>query len=120
MDDMRAKPTCDAMVFVAVLELSFRTWNALYSSATRALVLGERLPMIGGLLSYRQSHGTALCAHVAGDSADAVAVRMPGSVGAPRIDIPPALPPPHDSMPAYNGLWFTAPELAVPLIRTPA
>ena len=53
-----------------------------HSFASRALALGESLPMIGKLLGHTQVQTTARYAHLARDSVKASASRIAGSIGA--------------------------------------
>ena len=53
-----------------------------HSFASRALALGESLPMIGKLLGHTQVETTARYAHLARDSVKASASRIAGSIGA--------------------------------------
>ena len=52
-----------------------------HSFASRALALGESLPMIGKLLGHTQVQTTARYAHLARDSVKASASRIAGSIG---------------------------------------
>ena len=51
-----------------------------HSYASRALALGESLPMIGRLLGHRQIETTARYAHLARDSAQEAAERVAASI----------------------------------------
>ena len=53
-----------------------------HSFASRALALGESLPMIGKLLGHSQVETTARYAHLARDSMQASAARIAASIGA--------------------------------------
>ena len=53
-----------------------------HSFASRALALGESLPMIGKLLGHTQVQTTARYAHLQRDSIKASASRIAGSIGA--------------------------------------
>ena len=53
-----------------------------HSYASRALALGESLPMIGRLLGHRQIETTARYAHLARDSAQEAAERVAASISA--------------------------------------
>ena len=53
-----------------------------HSFASRALALGESLPMIGKLLGHRRVRTTARYAHLARDSVKASAARVADSIGA--------------------------------------
>ena len=53
-----------------------------HSYASRALALGESLPMIGRLLGHRQVRSTARYAHLARDSVETSAFKVAGSIGA--------------------------------------
>ena len=53
-----------------------------HSYASRALALGESLPMIGRLLGHRQIETTARYAHLARDSAQEAAERVAASIAA--------------------------------------
>ena len=53
-----------------------------HSFASRALALGENLPMIGKLLGHNQIQTTARYAHLERDSVKASAVRVAASIGA--------------------------------------
>ena len=61
-----------------------RIHNLRHSYASRALALGESLPMIGRLLGHKQIETTARYAHLARDSAQEAAER----VAAARIEVP--------------------------------
>ena len=52
-----------------------------HSWASRALALGESLPMIGRLLGHSQVETTARYAHLASDSAHDAAARIAASIG---------------------------------------
>ena len=52
-----------------------------HSFASRALALGESLPMIGKLLGHRRVESTARYAHLARDSVHAAAARIARSIG---------------------------------------
>ena len=52
-----------------------------HSFASRALVLGESLPMIGKLLGHARVQTTARYAHLGGDSVKAAAARIAASIG---------------------------------------
>ena len=53
-----------------------------HSYASRALALGESLPMIGRLLGHKQIETTARYAHLARDSAQEAAERVAASIAA--------------------------------------
>ena len=53
-----------------------------HSFASRALALGESLPMIGKLLGHTRIETTARYAHLARDSVDAAAAKVAASIGA--------------------------------------
>ena len=53
-----------------------------HSFASRALALGESLPMIGKLLGHTQVQTTARYAHLARDSVKASASKIADSIGA--------------------------------------
>ena len=53
-----------------------------HSFASRALALGESLPMIGKLLSHTQVQTTARYAHLANESMKASGSRVGDSIGA--------------------------------------
>ena len=53
-----------------------------YSFASRALALGESLPMIGKLLGHTQVQTTARYAHMANESVKASGSRVGDSIGA--------------------------------------
>ena len=53
-----------------------------HSFASRALALGESLPVIGKLLGHTQVQTTARYAHLAGDSVKEAAARIAASIGA--------------------------------------
>ena len=53
-----------------------------HSFASRALALGESLPMIGKLLGHARIETTARYAHLARDSVDAAAAKVAASIGA--------------------------------------
>ena len=57
-----------------------------HSYASRALALGESLPMIGRLLGHRQIETTARYAHLARDSAQEAAERVAASIAADILD----------------------------------
>ena len=61
-----------------------------HSYASRALSLGESLPMIGKLLGHRKVQTTARYAHLARDSVKAAAERvahsLAGDLASPPID----------------------------------
>ena len=59
-----------------------------HSFASRALSLGESLPMIGKLLGHRKVQTTARYAHLARDSVKVAAERVAGSL-AIDLDAPP-------------------------------
>ena len=61
-----------------------------HSFASRALVLGESLPMIGKLLGHTQVRTTARYAHLGGDAVKAAAVRIAAGIGEDILGIPPA------------------------------
>ena len=52
-----------------------------HSFASRALALGETLPVIGKLLGHTQVQTTARYAHLARDSIQSAAARVTGSIG---------------------------------------
>ena len=53
-----------------------------HTFASRALVLGEPLPMIGKLLGHSKIQTTARYAHLARDSVKESAARVAASIGA--------------------------------------
>ncbi len=57
-----------------------------HSYASRALALGESLPMIGKLLGHRQIETTARYAHLARDSVKEAAERIAASIAADALD----------------------------------
>ena len=57
-----------------------------HSFASRALALGESLPMIGRLLGHSQLETTARYAHLARDSIHEAAARVAGSIAADILD----------------------------------
>ena len=59
-----------------------RIHDCRHSYASRALALGEGLPMIGRLLGHRKVTTTARYAHLARDTEKASAVKVGGSIGA--------------------------------------
>ena len=59
-----------------------RIHDCRHSYASRALAIGEGLPMIGKLLGHRKVTTTARYAHLARDTEKASAVRVGGSIGA--------------------------------------
>ena len=59
-----------------------RIHDARHSYASRALALGESLPMIGRLLGHRKVTTTARYAHLARDTEKASAVKVGASIGA--------------------------------------
>ena len=59
---------------------SATTHDLRHSYASRALALGESLPMIGRLLGHRQIETTARYAHLARDSAQEAAERVAASI----------------------------------------
>ena len=71
-----------------------------HSYASRALALGESLPIIGRLLGHTKIQTTARYAHLARDSIKLSAARVAASIGAdirparsfPNPEIAPALP----------------------------
>ncbi len=58
----------------------FRIHDLRHSYASRALALGESLPMIGKLLGHSQVETTARYAHLARDSVQEAAERIAGSI----------------------------------------
>ena len=58
-----------------------RTHDLRHSFASRALALGETLPVIGKLLGHTQVQTTARYAHLARDSIQNAAARITGSIG---------------------------------------
>ena len=52
-----------------------------HSYASRALALGESLPMVGKILGHTQAQTTARYAHLARDSIQTAAARITGSIG---------------------------------------
>ena len=68
-----------------------RLHDCRHSYASRALALGESLPMIGRLLGHTQVETTARYAHLAQDSVKESAVRVGESIGS---DILPNYPGP--------------------------
>ena len=58
-----------------------------HSFASRALALGESLPVIGKLLGHTQVETTARYAHLTRDSAREAAVRIAASIGAELLDL---------------------------------
>ena len=63
-----------------------RIHDARHSFASRALALGESLPMIGKLLGHTQVETTARYAHLAEDSVRESAVRVSDSIAADILD----------------------------------
>ncbi len=61
-----------------------------HSYASRALALGESLPMIGSLLGHTQIQTTARYAHLARDSIRNAASRVTDSIGSDLLDVNPA------------------------------
>ncbi len=61
-----------------------------HSYASRALALGESLPMIGSLLGHTQIQTTARYAHLARDSIRSAASRVTDSIGGDLLDVDPA------------------------------
>ena len=61
-----------------------------HSFASRALVLGESLPMIGKLLGHTRVRTTARYAHLGDDSVKAAAARIAASIGEDILGTPPA------------------------------
>ena len=59
-----------------------RLHDICHSFASRALALGEGLPMIGELLGHRQVNTTARYAHLARESVRASTARVADSIGA--------------------------------------
>ena len=57
-----------------------------HSFASRALALGESLPMIGNLLGHNKIDTTARYAHLARDSIKASSARVADSIGAHILD----------------------------------
>ena len=62
-----------------------------HSFASRALALGENLPMIGKLLGHAQIQTTARYAHLERDSVKASAARVAASIGADFLSTAPRL-----------------------------
>ena len=62
-----------------------RLHDCRHSFASRALALGEGLPMIGKLLGHTQVETTARYAHLAQDSVREAAVRVSDSIAADMI-----------------------------------
>ena len=60
-----------------------------HSWASRALALGESLPMIGRLLGHSQVETTARYAHLARDSVHEAATRIAASIGADLLGVRP-------------------------------
>ena len=58
-----------------------------HSFASRALALGEGLPMIGKLLGHTQVQTTAQYAHLARDSIQNAAARITGSIGGDLLSV---------------------------------
>ena len=58
-----------------------RTHDLRHSFASRALALGESLPMIGKLLGHTQVQTTARYAHLANESVKASGSRVGDSIG---------------------------------------
>ena len=58
-----------------------RVHDLRHSFASRALALGESLPMIGKLLGHTRVQTTARYAHLAEDSVKASAARIAASIG---------------------------------------
>ena len=63
-----------------------RMHDCRHSYASRALTLGEGLPLIGKLLGHRKVTTTARYAHLARDTEKASAVKVGGSIGADLLD----------------------------------
>ena len=59
-----------------------RIHDCRHSYASRALALGEGLPMIGKLLGHRKVTTTARYAHLARETEKASAAKVGGSIGA--------------------------------------
>ena len=59
-----------------------RVHDLRHSFASRALALGENLPVIGKLLGHKQVQTTARYAHLAQDSVKEAAARIAASIGA--------------------------------------
>ena len=59
-----------------------RTHDLRHSFASRALALGESLPMIGKLLGHTQVQTTARYAHLANESVKASGSRVGDTIGA--------------------------------------
>ena len=67
---------------VALIATSQKTIHDIrHSFASRALALGESLPMIGKLLGHTQIQTTARYAHLARDSIRVSAARVAASIG---------------------------------------
>ena len=66
-----------------------------HSFASRALALGESLPMIGRLLGHRKIQTTARYAHLARDSVRGAAARVAESIAADIMPEDPPAPPAH-------------------------
>ena len=60
-----------------------------HSFASRALALGESLPMIGKLLGHTQVQTTARYAHLANESVKASGSRVGNSIGSSILPVPP-------------------------------
>ena len=65
-----------------------RIHDVRHSFASRALALGETLPVIGKLLGHTQIQTTARYAHLARDSIQTAAARTTGSIGAQIVPHP--------------------------------
>ena len=63
-----------------------RIHDCRHSYASRALAIGEGLPMIGKLLGHRRVTTTARYAHLARDTEKASAVKVGGSIGADLLN----------------------------------
>ncbi len=75
-----------------------------HSFTSRALVLGESLPMIGRMLGHRKVQTTAHYAHLARDSVKASAARVPRASGRTWRAKPPPHPARHDRPPYTRPL----------------
>ena len=74
-----------------------------HSFASRALALGESLPMIGRLLGHRKIQTTARYAHLARDSVRGAAARVADSIAADIMPEEPGGPAPEDGAQQRSG-----------------
>ena len=90
-----------------------RIHDCRHSYASRALTLGESLPMIGRLLGHTQIETTARYAHLARDSVHESAVRVSPRASPPTCSV--ATPGSHGAFERRRGL--TVPPLSADFRR---